>query len=600
VNDATIRGPRALRIALVRPPVLQLRVSLSAYGAILPIGLAYVAAVLRDAGHLLQVIDAPGEAMAAAHDIESPIGPLQMSGLTPAQIVERLDPATQVLGITHMFLHEWPTIREIATRAKAAIPGLVVVLGGENATSYWPWIFRETDVVDHCVLGEGERTMAALCERLAAGEPVAGLPGVASRGTHTELAPRATVLDRAEARDAFDAEDRDATAPRPGAARDTAPAGAGSARDATAGAAGTAPLEAPLASAPTLSRRSTDLGALPRPAWEYFPVERYMAHADNHGVNRGRSMPLLSTRGCPYRCTFCSSPDMWTTKYVTRAPREVVDEIKDYIARYRIDNVNFCDLTAIVRRDWIVEFCRLLAAEVPHLTWQLPTGTRTEVLDEEVVALLHATGCRNITYAPENGSERMLKIIRKNVLLPRMLGSLRAAHKAGLVTRVNIIIGHPKEEWQDIRKSWAFLVKAAWTGCDDAAVMIFAPYPGSADFRELLAAGKVEMGEDYHYLALARSGFSSRTYNPVMGTRQLIVTQYLLLLAFYGTAYLSRPWRFVHVLASLFTGRETTQLDQLLRTKLQQRRKARDGGEGARAGGAPRGGEPAEPRTQAV
>jgi anaerobic magnesium-protoporphyrin IX monomethyl ester cyclase len=513
-----------------------------------------------------------------------------------------------VLGITHMFLHEWPTIREIATRAKAAIPGLVVVLGGENATSYWPWIFRETDVVDHCVLGEGERTMAALCERLAAGEPVAGLPGVASRGTHTDLAPRAQVLDRAEARDAFDAEDRDA--PAAAGARDAARSGAGvggastitdgaragvpsprSGGSVAAGAAGTALLDAPAASAaPTLSRRSTDLGALPRPAWEYFPVERYMAHADNHGVNRGRSMPLLSTRGCPYRCTFCSSPDMWTTKYVTREPREVVDEIKDYIARYRIDNVNFCDLTAIVRRDWIVEFCRLLAAEVPHLTWQLPTGTRTEVLDEEVVALLHATGCRNITYAPENGSERMLKVIRKNVLLPRMLGSLRAAHKAGLVTRVNIIIGHPKEEWQDIRKSWKFLVKAAWTGCDDAAVMIFAPYPGSADFRELLAAGKVEMGEDYHYLALARSGFSSKTYNPVMSTRQLIFTQYVLLLAFYGTAYLSRPWRFVHVLASLVSGKETTQLDQLLRTKLQQRRKARQGD----AEGAPTGSERAQ------
>jgi len=591
--DSTSAAVRPLRIALVRPPVLQLRASLSAYGAILPIGLAYVAAVLRDAGHELQVIDAPGEAMSAAHDIDSPIGPLQMSGLTPEQIVARLDPATQVLGITHMFLHEWPTIREIAERAKAAIPGLVVVLGGENATSYWPWIYRETDVVDHCVLGEGELTMRALCERLANGEGVAGLPGVASRGTHTDLAPRAQVLDRAEARDAFDAEDRDVA--EPVAARDTARDADGAASRAGASA-GTALLEAPVAKVapPVLSRRTTDLEALPRPAWEYFPVERYMAHADNHGVNRGRSMPLLSTRGCPYRCTFCSSPDMWTTKYVTRDPREVVDEIKDYVARYRIDNVNFCDLTAIVRRDWIVEFCRLLKAEVPQLTWQLPTGTRTEVLDEEVVALLHETGCRNITYAPENGSERMLKEIRKNVLLPRMLGSLRAAHKAGLVTRVNIIIGHPKEEWRDLRKSWKFLVKAAWAGCDDAAVMIFAPYPGSADFRELLAAGKVSMGPDYHYLALARSGFSSKTYNPHMSTRQLIFTQYFLLLAFYGTAYLSRPWRFIGVARSLFTGRESTQLDQLLRTKWQQRRKAK---RADRDGQVP---EPAEPQTQAV
>src|SRR5262249_7249146 len=149
-----------------------------------------------------------------------------------------------------------------------------------------------------------------------------------------------------------------------------------------------------------LSPRTTDVDALPWPAWECFPVERYMECADNHGVNRGRSMPMLATRGCPYRCTFCSSPDMWTTKYVTRSPRAVVDEIRAYVERYRVNNVSFCDLTAIVKRDWIVEFCRILREQRVDITWQLPTGTRTEVMDAEVVRLLHETGCRNITYAP--------------------------------------------------------------------------------------------------------------------------------------------------------------------------------------------------------
>src|SRR5690606_2912123 len=94
--------------------------------------------------------------------------------------------------------------------------------------------------------------------------------------------------------------------------------------------------------------------------------------------------------------------------------------------------------------------------------------------------------------------------------------------------------------------------------------------PGSADFERLLAAGKIEISPDYDYLALARSGFSSRTFNPRMSTRQLILAQYGMLLAFYATAYLSRPWRIVSVLKSLFTGQESTQLDQLLRTKARQ------------------------------
>ena len=183
-------------IALVRPPVLQLRKSLSAYGAILPIGLAYVAAALREAGHRIQVIDAPGEAIDRVVDVPSPIGTLAQNGLGPAEIVERIAPGTQILGITHMFLHEWPTVRAIAEAAKAKIPGLVVVVGGENATSFWSWMFAATDAVDYCVLGEGEATMLELVHRLTAGLPVTGLQGIASRAEHGGAAASATTPGR--------------------------------------------------------------------------------------------------------------------------------------------------------------------------------------------------------------------------------------------------------------------------------------------------------------------------------------------------------------------------------------------------------------------
>jgi len=129
--------------------VLQLKKSCRRTARFLPIGLAYVAAALRDAGHRLQVIDAPGEAIDRVRDVDSPIGKLAMTGLSPEEIVARLDPATQVLGITHMFLHEWPTIRKIAELAKARFPQLIVVLGGENATAFWRWMFEQTDAVDY-------------------------------------------------------------------------------------------------------------------------------------------------------------------------------------------------------------------------------------------------------------------------------------------------------------------------------------------------------------------------------------------------------------------------------------------------------------------
>ena len=106
----------------------------------------------------------------------------------------------------------------------------------------------------------------------------------------------------------------------------------------------------------------------PRPAWDLVPLEKYWEHYPFFGVNRGRSMHVLGTRGCPYKCTFCSSPQMWTTKYVVREPEDVVDEIVEYVERYGVQNVNFVDLTAATNRKWTLGLCDALEARAPgHL-----------------------------------------------------------------------------------------------------------------------------------------------------------------------------------------------------------------------------------------
>lgn len=497
------------KVILVRPPILQLRSNLSAYGAIPPIGIAYIAAVLRDAGYQIQIIDAAGEALDRFSDVSSPMGVLTLQGLSPDKIVERIPVDAEVVAFTHMFLHEWPTIHEICEKVKRRLPHISTILGGENATAFWKKIFEETKAIDFCVLGEGERTILKLLGELHEGKLKSDIRGVVSRA------------------------------------------------------------QGPLQSF-ELSERIADIKKLPWPAWDLFPIEKYMRITDSHGVHRGRSMPILATRGCPFDCTFCSSPAMWTRRYTTREPADVVLEIKSYVDRYGISNVNFCDLTAIIQKEWILAFCKELSRQPFRITWQLPTGTRSEALDFEVLQQMYVTGCRNITYAPESGSERMLKILKKKIDRKAMLNSLRAARKAGLVTRVNIIVGHPLEQFSDLWESLWFLLQSAWLGCDDSAVMIFAPYPGSEDTEKLMSSGKVVWTDDYYYLALARSGWSSRTYNPLMATWFLILVQYTMLVIFYAIAYLTRPWRILSAISCLWTGAETTQLDQLLRTKFRK------------------------------
>lgn len=500
---------RALRVTLIRPPVVVMPHSLAAHGPIPPIGLAYVAAAVRSAGHHVELIDAPGEALDQWEPFDTPVGEVQRIGLRPEQIVERIDPAAHVVGITNMFQHEWPQVRALLPLVRERFPDALIVMGGENATAFRHWIMEQAPEVDVVVMGEGEATMIELLDRWSADQPIADLPGVVAR----------------------DGADRRAV--------DTG--------------------------LPT-RLKATELDIAARPAWDLVPLEGYWAHFPFLGVNRGRSMPVLGTRGCPYKCTFCSSPQMWTTRYVMREPTDVVDEIVEYVRDFGVENVNFVDLTAATNRKWILELCDQLERRAPGVTWQLPIGTRAEAIDAEVLQRLWDTGCRNISLCPESGSERMIEVYDKRVKLPHILESVRNARAVGIWTVVHIIIGHPEERWSDVWKSTKFLVTAALEGCSDAAVIMFCPYPGSKDFQDLLDSGELEIDESAYYVGLLRSSSSNRSWNRRMSSRQLRLLQLAMLSVFYGTAMLRHPSRIGVLLKGLRGRGEETYLDQVVRT----------------------------------
>ena len=99
--------------------------------------------------------------------------------------------------------------------------------------------------------------------------------------------------------------------------------------------------------------------------------------------------------------------------YVMRDIDDVIAEIKHYIERYAVSSFQLYDLTAFTRKRWTVAFCQRLLQENLNIRWSLPSGTRSEVLDEEVLTLLKQTGCDYIAYAPESGSPATLNRIKK-------------------------------------------------------------------------------------------------------------------------------------------------------------------------------------------
>jgi len=175
----------------------------------------------------------------------------------------------------------------------------------------------------------------------------------------------------------------------------------------------------------------------------------------------------------------------------------VVDEIKFYKNRYKINHIDFNDLTTVINRKWIIDFCKLLISENLGITWSLSSGTRSEALDHEVLGYMKRAGIERITYAPESGSDKTLQRVKKKVDLENMTGSIRASVKVGIYSRANLIFGLPDQTVSEALESVAFAMKLCVLGMYDIACMCFAPYPGSELFERMIREGKIDTGDAY-------------------------------------------------------------------------------------------------------
>ncbi|WP_336314055.1 B12-binding domain-containing radical SAM protein [Iamia majanohamensis] len=471
-----------------------------------PLGVAYLAAAVRAEGHDVQVVDAVGEALDAQHATGDPrfVG----VGLSPEQVVERVPADADVVGVSCSFSHDWPHDRTTIEALRRRCPTALVVVGGEHVTAVPEEVLGDCAAVDVAVLGEGEETLAEVVALHDRREDLRQVPGTVHRDPH-----------------------------RPGR----------------------------FVHAPPRQRiRAVD--ELPRPAWDLVPLGAYLDRGFGIGIDRRRSLPVMATRGCPYRCTFCSSPSMWTTRYAARTPGSVLDEVRDAIVEHDVENVDFYDLTMIIRRSWIVEFCQLVLDSGLDFTWQLPSGTRSEAIDGEVCRLLHAAGCRNLTYAPESGSPRVLDRIQKRVDLDHLTHAVRTASSEGIACTANIIVGFPGETRRDMARTLRFVASLARTGLETCTVAPFSPYPGSQLFAELRAEGRIGALDDQYYLGLSYSDVSrAASWTDHAGPRELQAWRLATLLAFYGLAYATHPRRIVRTWRAVVRGGpQRSRLEQAL------------------------------------
>jgi len=494
-----------VNIQLIHPPVYLNVHAMTALRPSMPLGLAYIAAVLRRAGHRVSLLDAVAEAPAQVTRDRH----LHRLGLSPEEIVARLDPEADAFGLTNMWSFSWPLVRDIVHAIKRRYPEKPLVCGGEHFTGLPDHSLRSSPI-DYIVLGEGEDAAVALFAALEAGRPVDDVPGICYL--------------------------------RDGEVVRTAP-----------------------------PQRKRDVDAIGWPAWDLVDIETYNDHGLVNGVRAGKTIPILATRGCPYQCTYCSSPNMWTTRYETRDPEDVAEEMLHYHRARAATNFPFQDLTAIVKRDWIISFCNALLArglDASTITWQFPSGTRCEVIDDEVARLLRATGGRSLAYAPESGSEETRRLIKKRMKTESLLSAVEASVRHGLNITCFFVLGFPHDTRADLKQTERLVRKLALMGIDDVAIGFFFPIPNTELYQQLVERGVIRENDDEFLLTpiFANEARLTREHNYCdhMGAGELTLWKYRLLVNFYGLSFARRPWRLLQIALNTLRGRETRKLETFL------------------------------------
>jgi radical SAM superfamily enzyme YgiQ (UPF0313 family) len=297
-----------------------------------------------------------------------------------------------------------------------------------------------------------------------------------------------------------------------------------------------------------------EIDSIAKPAWDLFDIQKYNEVNQPHGSSQGKFMPMLATRGCPFSCTFCTSPNMWTTEWIPRDYKLVVDEMQEYQNKYDVTDFQFEDLTAIVRKDWIINFCDEILKRSMKITFQLPSGTRSEGIDFEVATKLKAAGCHEFSFAPESGDPRILQAIKKKVNLPKMFDSARSALKAGINVGCFFIIGFPEDDYRSVFRTYGAIIKCALIGFTNVNLNAYSPQPNTESFQELQRMGVITDFDDKYLMSLFTFqdfGAKKTSYNSRFGDWELSLMVVFGAFLFYVIYFLRKPYRIIQLFSDL-------------------------------------------------
>ncbi len=410
------------KVMLIFPPVA---FSLESPKQIMPpLGIGYLGAYLRN-DYDIKLLDAALEGYEFERTIHDGF---RCYGLSVPQIINRIrEFSPDVVGISCLYSSQFEIVAEICKSIKVVSEDIITVIGGTHPSFLAQECMDSCKGLDFIVLSEGERTLKILLDSLKQGSSFENIEGLAFKSNgQIKVNPKKSFI--------------------------------------------------------------ADIDDIPIPAREMFKLEKYFKIDLPMGLisRQSPSMSLITSRGCPYECTFCSSSVYWGRKYRMRTVENVLDEMEKLKA-LGIRELKFFDDNLTLDRERTKKIFQGMINRKFDFTWNTPNGIAAQTLDQELVELMKESGCYEITLAIESGDQNTLRdIIKKPIDLNKTMQTARMISSLGINTYGFFIIGFPQETKQSIYNTLRFMEKIR---LDRVSLFLANPLPGTELYRQCVEKG---------------------------------------------------------------------------------------------------------------
>jgi len=205
-----------------------------------------------------------------------------------------------------------------------------------------------------------------------------------------------------------------------------------------------------------------DLDKLPLPAYDIFPMGRYPLHR------------MVTSRGCPYTCSWCNSTSIWENTYRMRSPEDMINEVEYLVRHFGKKIFVFGDNSFNVDLKRVDRFCELLLEKDLKIMWSV--SIRAEIMTQEIADKMKKAGCYNVAIGVESANNHILKQINKSVTIEKITEGIQILKKAGIEIMSQYVIGSPHETLETVKESIEY---AKNSGCDFVNFYTVLPFKGT-------------------------------------------------------------------------------------------------------------------------